>query len=76
MTAQRLSTWLALRCREPDFQAFLHVDSEVEATRAVRSICHVTSRGDIDRDESAATRFHQFIRRPYFEFMTRKEHHV
>lgn len=70
---QRLSTWLALRCKEADFQAFLRVDSEVEATRAVRSICHVTSRGDIDRDPAAATLFHQFIRRPYFEFTQRKE---
>lgn len=73
---QRLSAWLALRCKEADFQAFLHVDSEVEATRAVRSICHVTSRAEIDRSPEAAKLFHQFIRSPYFEFTQRKEHHV
>jgi hypothetical protein len=75
MTVQRLSTWLALRCKEADFQTFLHVDSETEAARAARELCHVASRAEIDFNPAAATLFHESIRKPYFEF-TRKEHHV
>jgi hypothetical protein len=72
---QRLSAWLALRCREPQFQAFLSVGSETEAARAARELCHVQSRAEIDFNPAAATLFHESIRKPYFEF-TRKEHHV
>jgi len=68
MPAQRLSTWLALRCREPLFQRFLRVPDEQTAVRSVRAICEVKSRGDIDRNPTAAQRFHDFIRKPYFVF--------
>jgi hypothetical protein len=72
---QRLSAWLAHRCRERDFQAFLGVDSEIEAARTARELCHVQSRAEIDFNPAAATLFHECIRKPYFEF-TRKESHV
>lgn len=64
----RLSTWLALRCKEPLFQRFLRVPSEELAAHSVRAICQVKSRGDVDRDEAAQKRFHQFIRLPYLQF--------
>ncbi|WBS00252.1 hypothetical protein OU994_18190 [Pseudoduganella sp. SL102] len=69
MTTQRLSTWLALRCREAPFQRFLRVPDEQAAAQSVRAICAVESRGEIDRDEAAARRFHTLIRIPYANFM-------
>lgn len=65
----RLSTWAALRCREPEFQRFLGVHSETEAARAVRTLCAVRSRSELDSDPAAAQRFHQSIRIPYSNHM-------
>ena len=66
---KRLSTWLALRCREAQFQRFLRVPNEQLAVTSVRAICEVKSRSEIDRDPAAQRRFHDFIRRPYLAFM-------
>jgi hypothetical protein len=66
--AQRISQWLALRCKEPLFQKWLRVPDEATAITSVRAICEVRSRGDIDRCEKATKRFHQFIRLPYMQF--------
>lgn len=69
----RLSAWLALRCKESAFQAFLGVENERTAIAAVRAMCDVQSRKEIDTNEIAAHLFHQLIRLPYFEFLTEKE---
>jgi hypothetical protein len=68
MNRQRLSTWVALRCREPLFQRFLGAVSEDEAAEVVRRVCDVQSRGEIDRDPEAAGRFHEYIRIPFLQF--------
>ena len=39
MATQRLSAWLALRCREELFQRFLRVPDEQTAAHSVRAIC-------------------------------------
>lgn len=64
----RLSAWVALRCREPRFQAFVQATDEAAAATAVRTMCNITSRGELDRDAEAAARFHSLIRIPYSEF--------
>lgn len=69
MNIQRLSTWLALRCKEPQFQRFLRVPTEALAVSSVRAICEVKSRSEIDANPVAEKRFHQFIRLPYAEFL-------
>ncbi|WP_208280141.1 hypothetical protein [Massilia oculi] len=76
MRTQRLSTWLALRCREPLFQRFLRVPDEQTAVRSVRAICEVKSRGEIDRNPTAAQRFHDFIRKPYLVFALDPKNHI
>ena len=68
MPAQRLSTWLALRCREPLFQRFLRGPDDPTAVHSVRAICEVKSRGEIDSNPAAQRRFHDFIRKPYVLF--------
>lgn len=68
MATQRLSTWLALRCKEAQFQRFLRVPDEATAVSSVRAICEVKSRGEIDTDGHAQQRFHDFIRKPYLLF--------
>lgn len=65
MMAQRLSAWVAMRCKDPEFRRWLHVPDEATAITAVRAICNVKSRADLDKDPAAAQRFHQFIRLPY-----------
>lgn len=65
---QRLSTWVALRCREAAFQRFLQVKTEAEAITAVRSKCGVQSRREFDTDPAAAQRLHQSIRIPFAKF--------
>jgi hypothetical protein len=73
MARQLLSTWLALRCREEAFQRFLRVPTEDLAVRSVRAICGVKSRSEIDNNQAAEKRFHQFIRLPYAEFLESEE---
>jgi hypothetical protein len=68
MATQRLSQWLALRCKESLFQRFLRVPDEATAIHSVRAICEVQSRGQIDTDDRAKQRFHDFIRKPYLKF--------
>lgn len=70
---KRLSVWLAMRCREADFWEFLGVESERTAIAAVRAICDVQSRKEIDTNPVAEHLCHQMIRLPYSEFLTAKE---
>lgn len=65
MATQRPSMWLALRCREASFQAFLGATSEEEAAEVVRVICGVDSRAQIDADTEAQRLWHEVIRKPY-----------
>ena len=69
MIKQRLSTWVALRCKEPEFRRFLRVPDEATAAHSVRAICEVKSRSEIDSSPEAQMRFHQFIRVPYSQFL-------
>jgi hypothetical protein len=72
MGAQRLSTWVALRCREPEFQRFLCVPDADTAAHSVRAICEVKSRAEIDTNPEAEKRFHQYVRLPYSQYL--KDH--
>lgn len=69
MATQRLSAWVALRCKEALFQRFLRVPDEATAAHSVRAICEVKSRGEIDKNPEAARRFHQFIRLPFSQYL-------
>lgn len=68
MATQRLSTWAALRCKEPEFQRFLRVPDEATAAHSVRAICEIKSRSELDSNPEAAKRFHQFVRLAFIEF--------
>ena len=69
MTAQRLSQWIALRCRDPHFWRFLKVEGEQQAAEAVRARCNVKSRREFDTDPEAAQRLHETIRKPYITYI-------
>lgn len=75
MRAQRLSTWVALRCKEPEFRQFLRVPDEATAAHSVRAICEVKSRSELDSNPAAAQRFHQFIRLPFSQHIANQNHH-
>jgi hypothetical protein len=60
-----IARWLALRCKEPEFQEWLREAGEEGARVRVCDICCVQSRGDIDGDPVAEALFHRHIRGPY-----------
>ncbi|WP_443115454.1 hypothetical protein [Herbaspirillum seropedicae] len=68
----RLSQWLALRCREREFQQFLRVPDEHTATRVVRALCDVESRAEVDTNPAAEKRCHDLIRKPYIAYTTER----
>jgi hypothetical protein len=65
---QRLSTWLALRCKEAIFQTFLGVKTETEAVTRVRVLLGVKSRAEVDKNPETAAKFHQQIRLPFSQY--------
>ena len=69
MAAQRLSQWAALRCKEPQFQRFLDVKTEVSAAHVLRRKVGVKSRSELDTDPDAAQRFHSLIRIPFSNYL-------
>ena len=73
MAGQRLSTWVALRCKEAAFQRFLGAEDEQMAANAVRAICHIQTRAELDSNPSAAHLFHRHIRLPYADFTHHQE---
>lgn len=75
MPLQRLSQWVALRCKEPLFWQFLEVQDEAAAVDQVRTRCGVASRAEFDRDPEAEARLHEVIRRPFIEFTHQQEQH-
>lgn len=74
-----LAQWVALRCQEPAFQAWLkdqyltrwleagESDPEECAAAVVRSICGVKTRAELDSNATAAARLHAHIRTPFKE---------
>lgn len=68
MPVQRLSAWLALRCKDPLFWRFLKVQDEASAVHQVRTRCGVASRAEFDRDAGAKARLDELIRHPFIKF--------
>jgi hypothetical protein len=72
-----LAQWVAMRCQEPHFQAWLYrqdrerwiaaagEDAEEVAANVIRAICGVDSRAELDSNPEAAARLHKLIREPY-----------
>ena len=76
---QTPSQWLAMRCQESEFWAFLGStiavpmpSSEAQAIDAVRAILGVTSRAEIDTDPAALERFHSRLREPWIEWQAQE----
>jgi hypothetical protein len=70
--------WIAMRCKEPVFWAFLNetfgaaVQSEYGAIEVVKTYGGVESRSEFDTDPDAIQRFHVVLRRPYADYMQRE----
>lgn len=66
-----LARLAGILCNEPTFWEFLldhHgklAQDAHEAAKAIRRICRVDSRADLDHDAEAAYSFHELIRKPY-----------
>ena len=73
MPVARLSAWVAMACKNPDFWRFLQVTDEPAAIDAVRTKCGVASRAEFDKDPSAKARLDQIIRFPFIEFSTHRK---
>lgn len=72
MPVVRISAWVAIVCKSPEFWRFLQVDDEPAAIQKVRALCGVASRSELDRDPEAAQRFHKIIRHPFIDFSNRE----
>lgn len=72
-----LSQWLALRCKEPEFWAFvessymncLAIENEIECNDATKVILKIESKTELDNDKEAEARFHRIIRLPYAQWL-------
>lgn len=71
-TDKPIARWLALRCKEPDFRAWLTEQGdfaspldEDECRNVVCGWCEVGSRGDIDGNRGAEAKFQRHIRNPW-----------
>ena len=73
MPIQRLSQWVALRCKDPLFWRFLKVKDEPSAIHQVRTLCDVKSRSEFDWNADAEARLHQIIRKPFIDFTQDQE---
>lgn len=80
-TVGPLAYWLVMRCKEPEFWAWLNYEgwpSNVDVTSSemagdvVKKILGVESRKDVDSDPEAETRFHVAIRQPYQKWLVRR----
>jgi hypothetical protein len=64
-----LSQWLALRCKEPEFQQWVarltESTDEMIVANWCREQCGVASRAEIDTKAGAGDLFHKHIRQPY-----------
>lgn len=74
-----LCKWLVLRCKEPEFWAWLtnaypkhDFQAEAHATEFVRHLLNIRSRKDLDVDRAAEERFHELIRHPYQKWLVRR----
>lgn len=67
--SEKLS-WLAVQlCQNVDFLEFISAGNERVARDWICQQCGIFSRGDLDRDEPAANRFHQLVRKPFRDWM-------
>jgi hypothetical protein len=74
-----LSQWAAMRCQDEAFLQWLsrarpaewlagtrkHGSRTDAAAHAIRQVCEVESRAELDHDAGAATRFHELIMGPW-----------
>lgn len=70
-----LALLAAQLCQNPEFREWLngrqiadlvlHVETERDAAVAIRLICGVQSRAELDHNDQAGKRFHERIRRPF-----------
>lgn len=72
-----LAQWVAMRCKEPHFLAWLYgqhkeqwattegESAEDVAANLVRALCGVESRAELDSNPDAAATLHKLIREPY-----------
>ena len=71
------SKWLAMRCQEPAFQAWIAKEFSIlwaalngtqddqRAAHAVRRLLGIESRAEIDNDDAVREKFDRLIRRPW-----------
>jgi hypothetical protein len=60
--------WLALRCKELAFQAWLGCEGEAETSEQARVLCACTSRAEIDGTPEVLDNFKRTILEPWREY--------
>lgn len=76
-----LSQWLAMRCNEPEFWAFMeariftecgmpvYVESLAQCDDEIKSFLEIKSKTEIDNNPKVEKRFHELIRIPYSKWL-------
>ena len=59
-------------CQQESFQAWIGVGNAEWAAEAIREMCQIKSRAELDSNAEAAEIFHRTIRIPYSELMARR----
>lgn len=73
-----LSQWAAMRCKEPEFRAWIVDDyysaggklvEEEGCRQLILNVCKIESRAQLDTNAVAASIFHEEFRKPYAEWL-------
>ena len=84
-SGQLLSLYAALLCQSGNFHRYIvHMagytgltpgepNAEAAAADWMRQVCEIESRRELDSDPEAATRFHERVRKPYNEWLSRQK---
>jgi hypothetical protein len=74
--ARLAGTW----CRDPMFIRWLRavrhgeVQTEKDAAQIIYNICGIKSRAELDHDPLAASKFQDFIRHPFMDWLVMEQH--
>lgn len=78
----QLARLSGMQCQAPQFHGWVSGRADYRgpvpvtadsAAEYVRQVCGVSSRADLDHNREAARRFHALIRRPFLEYVQRRE---
>jgi hypothetical protein len=75
VSKQKLSCYAAMLCQDAAMWRFLQVADKSAAADAMRTMCGIQSRAELDSDPAKAEIFHRLVRIPFSEFNQQGQDH-